>query len=164
MSRELSNSASHIDADARVARVLVARVGAERIALAVESVAEVLEAPAISSLPLTPAGVLGQCLWRAQVVPVLDPHVLFGIGAAAAGRRGVVLVVARAGGPFALLVDDVEEVLELHPDLVRAVPPGSDRAGRLSALLRTPDGLVAVVDVAALSAAADATLQSEVRA
>jgi len=159
----LSTSATRAEAHVRVPRVLVARVGAERLAFAAESVAEVIEAPSISPLPLTPAGVLGQCTWRAQVVPVLDPQVLFGIAAQTSGGRGVVLVIARPSGPFALLVDDVDDVLELHPEDLRGVPAGSDRAGRLAALLRTSDGLIAIVDRDALSAAADATLLLEVR-
>ena len=164
MSGALSTSASRSVADPRAVRVLVARVGVERIALAVEAVAEVFEAPPISPLPLMPAGVLGQCAWRAQVVPVLDPSVLFGIAPGMRNGRGVVLVMTRAAGPIALLVDDVDEVLELHREALRDVPPGSDRDGRLVALLRTTDGLVAVIDTAALLAAADATLQGEGRA
>lgn len=164
MSSVLTTTATQVGSDARIRRVLVARVGVERIALAVESVAEVIEAPTIAPLPLTPLGVLGQCVWRTQIVPVLDPHLLLGIAPTATRGRGVLLVLARTSGPFALLVDDVDEVLELRAEAMRDVPPGTDRAGRLSALLRAVDGLIAVVDSAALYAAADATLQSEVRA
>jgi chemotaxis signal transduction protein len=70
----------------------------------------------------------------------------------------VALVLQQARGTVALQVDDVEEVLEVDPASVRAVPPGLDRGARLSYLLRTPSGLVSVLDVGVLRAAADAIL------
>lgn len=144
-------------------RVLVVRVGTERFALPVEIVSEVLEAPPIGALPLTPAGVLGQCAWRGQWVPVLEARAVLGVAAAMDGR-GVVLVLTSAAGPFALRADDVEEVLDLLPEALRAVPAGTGPVGRLTALLRTAEGLVAVADAGALIAAGLATLQSEVSA
>ena len=146
-------------------RLLVARVGPERIAIPAMEVMEVIEASSLTLIPLAPEGLRGQCLWRDLLVPVLDPYLLTGVprSQAAGANAGVVLVIRRGSGAFAIWVDDVEQVLDVDPTSIREVPPGLDRAARLSKLLRTTDGLVAVLDVGVLHAAADATLQEGAR-
>lgn len=144
-----------------IERVLVARLGDERIALPVLAIAEVIDAPTVTSLPLTPPGVLGQCAWRGQWLPVLDPAAL--VGVARRGGAGTVLVARGVARTFALWVDDVDDVRELVAGALRPVPAGTDRLGRLRGILQDGDDLIAVVDAEALAAAADATLQSEMR-
>jgi len=144
-----------------IERVLVARLGDERIALPVLQVAEVIDAPTVTPLPLTPEGVIGQCSWRGQWVPVLDSAQL--VGVARRGGAGTVIVWRHSTRPFAIWVDDVDDVRELAPDALRPVPAGTDKLGRLRGILQFNDDLIAVVDADALAAAAEATLQSEVR-
>lgn len=148
-------------------RILIARVGvgddAERIALPVSSVVEVIDAPAITPLPLTPRGVLGQCAWRREWVAVLDPRLMLGVAPSASiDGPGVVLVLGDAESRFALRVDDVEDVRELAVSERRPLPAGVDQGRRLESVLQSHEGLVAVVDMDALRAAAVATLQLEV--
>jgi purine-binding chemotaxis protein CheW len=142
-------------------RVLVAQLGDERIALPLLEVVEVMDAPTVTPLPLTPVGVLGQCVWRGQWVPVLDPAQLLGV--ARRGGAGTLLVARGVRRPFALWVDDVDDVRDVEAGALRPVPAGTDKLGRLRGILQDGDDLIAVVDASALAAAADATLQSEVR-
>jgi purine-binding chemotaxis protein CheW len=142
-------------------RVLVAQLGDERIALPLREVVEVIDAPTVTPLPLTPVGVIGQCAWRGQWVPVLDPAQLLGV--ARRGGAGTLLVARGRQRPFALLVDDVDDVRDVETGALRPVPAGTDKLGRLRGILQDGDDLIAVVDASALAAAADATLQREVR-
>jgi purine-binding chemotaxis protein CheW len=146
---------------ATIERVLVARLGDERIALPLGNVVEVVDAPTVVPLPLTPKGVLGQCQWRGQWVPVLDPAVMLGV--ARSGGPGTLLVARGASRPFALWVDDVDDVRELSAENLRPVPAGTDKLGRLRGIMQQDDDLIAVVDAEALADAAEATLQSEVK-
>jgi chemotaxis signal transduction protein len=154
--------ATAADAPAHAERVLIARLGDERIALPVGQVVEIIDSPTVTPLPLTPRGVIGQCAWRGQWVPVLDPAHLLGV--ARRGGAGTVIVARGEQRMFALWVDDVDDVRELSASALRPVPAGTDKLGRLRGILQDNDDLIAVVDAPALAAAADATLQSEVRA
>ncbi len=138
-------------------RVLVARLGHERIAIDVAVLAEVLDAPEIQPLPLVPPGVLGQLGWRGGFVPVLDPGVLLGVPRSAQPGRGAALVLRDVGA--ALWVDDAEDVWAPEEAERRPVPAGSDRLGVLRALLARGDDVVAHVDAPALVAAVSTTLR-----
>jgi chemotaxis signal transduction protein len=157
----LGNTGTDAGTSALAERVLVARLGDERIALPVRMVAEIIDAPTVTPLPLTPRGVIGQCAWRGQWVPVLDPAHLLGV--ARRGGAGTVIVAHGAPRMFALWVDDVDDVRETSSLALRPVPAGTDKLGRLRGILQDNADLIAVVDASALSAAAEATLQSEVK-
>jgi chemotaxis signal transduction protein len=138
------------------ARLLIARIGAERIALAVESVREVIDAPLVTPLPLAPAGLAGQFALRGVQIPMLDPGELLGI-VRSGESAGAALVLADRDA--ALWVDDAEDVWESASADERPIPSGSDRRGVLRALLQRGAMVVAAVDAGALSAAASATLR-----
>lgn len=136
-------------------RVIITRIGRELIALDVASVTEVIDAPEVAALPLSPRGLAGQIAYRGAFLPVLDPAVLLGV--AREGGTGAVLVLA--GAPAALWVDDAEDVWAMEESEVRIVPSGSDTLGVLRGLLSRGTDVVAHVDAGALAAAALATLR-----
>jgi len=63
-------------APALAPRVLLVRLGRERFALPLGEVLEVMEAPALQPVALAPSGVVGQCLHRDRLVPVVDAATL----------------------------------------------------------------------------------------
>lgn len=136
-------------------RVLVGRVGAELLAFALHTVREVIDAPDVQGLPLTPAALRGHLTLRDAHLSVLDAGVLLGIRAEAA-PAGIALVFAEG---FALLLDDAHDVWERDVAAVLPVPGGTDRLGVLRALLRHGDDVASLVDAAALRARALATLR-----
>jgi chemotaxis signal transduction protein len=138
-----------------VARVVIARLGDERVAFDLASVIEVLDAPVVAPLPLTPRGIAGQIPYRGGYLPVLDPAVVLGVPRV--GGAGAALVLSSA--PVALWVDDAEDVWEVAGTMTQAVPSGSDALGILRGLLMRDGHVVAHVDAGALAAAALATLR-----
>lgn len=138
-----------------VARVVIARLGEERLAFDLASVTEVLDAPVVTPLPLTPQGLAGQIPYRGGYLPVLDPAVVLGVPRV--GGAGAALVLASA--PAALWVDDAEDVWEVAGVTTQAVPPGSDARGILRGLLMRDGYVVSHVDAGALAASALATLR-----
>lgn len=137
------------------ARVLIARIGGERLAFDVVSVHEVLDAPEVAPLPLMPRGIAGQMPHRGGYLPVLDPETVLGV--ARAGGTGAALVLAQV--PAALWIDDAEEVWELAETTPQGVPAGRDALGVLRGLLLRQRTVVAHVDAGALASSALATLR-----
>lgn len=142
-------------------RVLVARVGSEYFAFPLADVLEAVDAPLVTTVPLTPTGVLGQCTHRGQLLPVLDPHRL--LGAPLDAERGTVLIMATDATPFALQVDDVTDMVTVGPSDWRALPEGTDRTGMLAGLLAIDRMLVAAVEMTAFRATAATLLTTGTR-
>jgi chemotaxis signal transduction protein len=134
------------------------RIGAERVALPLAALREVLDAPELQPIALAPPALAGQCAYRGGLLTVLEPATVLGVTRDAAGP-GTVAVLA--DGEVGLLVDDAEEIWDEDDALERPVPAGSDRLGMLRAL-RTRDGaVVAELDAGALRAAALASLRQD---
>lgn len=138
-----------------VPRVVIARLGDERLAFDVGSVSEVLDAPVVTRLPLTPSGIAGQIPYRGGYLPVLDPAVVLGVSRV--GGAGAALVLSAVA--VALWVDDAEDVWEVTGTETQSVPSGSDALGVLRGLLMRDGQVVSHVDAGALAAAALATLR-----
>ena len=142
------------------ARMLIARVGAEYFAFPLASVLEALDGAAIAPLPLVPRGVLGQCVHRGSLLPVLDPQVV--LGSPAVRQAGTVLVFV-AAEPFALAVDDVTDMLAMDDSARRAMPAGTDRGGLIAGLFTAGGLLVSAVDLEALRSVAASLLSPQTR-
>lgn len=138
-------------------RILVARVGAELVAFPLHAVREVIDAPVVDALPLTPDALVGHMTLRDSHIPVLDAGVLLGIASARADD-GIALVF---GEGFVLRLDDAVDVWERDAASVLPVPPGTDRLGVLRALLRRDEQVAALVDTTVLRARALAILRED---
>lgn len=143
-------------------RVLLARAGAEFFAFPLGGVLEALDGADITPVPLVPHGVLGQCLHRGQLLPVLDPRAILGAPLVADGGARTVLVMV-ADDPFAIAMDDVTDMLVADASSRRAVPPGADRGGMVEALLAKGGHLAAIVDLGVLRATAASLLSPDTR-
>jgi purine-binding chemotaxis protein CheW len=139
-----------------VSRVLVVRVGAERVAVPIGAVREVLDAPEVWPVPLAPSAVCGQVAVRGQHVPVLDLAVLLGIPREAPGAP-VVLVMG--DGAYALAVDDAVDFWDPGASAARPLPAGADQRAPLRGLLQEGTQVALVVDETVLMGRALATLR-----
>jgi chemotaxis signal transduction protein len=142
-------------------RLLLARIGTERFAFALAEVIEAVDAPRVESVALAPAAMVGQCVHRGRLLPVLDGGTLLGV--ARAGGAGALLVFACEGDHVGVLVDDVLDAEVAHPSMRRPVPAtGAPGSGHLAALLALPSGLAAQVDLGVLRATILSRLASAV--
>lgn len=153
---------SALAADA--ARVLIVRVGAERVALPVRAVREVIDAPSVVSVPMAPPALRGHCAVRGQHLPVLDLAQLLQIprasdAASAAPSEGVPVALVLASGDCALAVDDALDVWAPGEATSRALPAGGHRDGLVAGLLQRDADVALLVDAEVLSARAVATLR-----
>jgi chemotaxis signal transduction protein len=131
-------------------QALVLPIGADRYALDLADVREVVPDPQLTPLPGAPAGVLGVLNLRGDVVPVLDTARLLGLGPI--GRVAYVAVaeldaglagLATDGEPATAALEDQAGAPELETATARyALAEGVVTLLALEALV-TPDRLAA---------------------
>jgi chemotaxis signal transduction protein len=137
-------------------RLLVFRIGAERFAVRLGSVDEVIEAPPVQPLPDAAGTVLGVTTLRGELVPIFDPRPLLHVDA---DVRGAVLLFARDGGRVGLAIDDVYDAITAEEHELRAAPGTAD--GILVGVIRRPPELIAVLDAEALLEAVTSVSEGE---
>lgn len=142
-------------------RLLLVRVGEERFAFPLAEVIEATEASAVTPLALLPEGVVGQCLYRDRLVPVLDGGALLGVPRL--DTAGVMLVIEVDGERVALWVDDVIDTVPVDEERLRPVPAGSGAAGAvLRGVVDLGAGIAALVSMEDVRASVRARLMPEV--
>jgi chemotaxis-related protein WspB len=136
------------------------RIGADRYALDVDQVEEVLPLVAIKSIPHAPRGVSGLFDYRGTAIPVVDLTEL-ALGVPAPRRISTRILLVRAPGAtsehrrLGLIVEKATDVLRMEPSAF--VEPGVRSAGApwLGRVAKGPEGeLVQHVDVRRLLPAA----------
>jgi purine-binding chemotaxis protein CheW len=132
-----------------LARLLVFRLGDERFGLFLNTVDEVIEAPAFQRLPDAPPAQLGVASIRGELVMVYAASHLLNAGGAAGGA-GVLLLFRRGDRRIGFAVDDVQDALTIEERDIYAVP-GADASDRtLLGLVRRHSDLIAILDVDAV--------------
>ncbi len=102
--------------------VVSIRVGAQTFGVPVLKVQDVITQTAINTVPLAPAEVAGSLNLRGRIVTAIDLRARLGMPPRAAGEHFMSVIVERGGELYALLVDDVGDVLWLAPDLFEPTP------------------------------------------
>jgi chemotaxis signal transduction protein len=149
-------------------RMLVARAGAEYFAFPLGAVLEALDGAEVEAVPLVPRGVLGQCMHRGALLPVLDPQAALGAAldrstARPLGGGELTILVMVADEPFAIAMDDVTDMVNVEASACRAVPTGADRGGMIRGLLAHDGILAALVDLDSLHVVASSLLSPDTR-
>ena len=137
--------------------LLVVEIAGERVALPSSEAESVVELDTLIPVPRAAPHVAGLSALRSRVLTVIDARCSLGLGESdcADGIREAV-VVELDGHHYALIVDQVEDVVESHgePAPVRgAMDAGWERVAR--GMVETETGPILLVDVAALVGGAD---------
>jgi purine-binding chemotaxis protein CheW len=141
-----------------IARLLVFRLGAERFAVDLASVDEVIDAPTSKRLPDAPPNVLGLASIRGELVSVYDPRPVLHVGDS---LEGAALLFVREDRRVALAIDDVFDAIVVDASELQSAPgvEASDRV--LVGVVRREGSLIAVLDAGALLDAATAVTEGE---
>ena len=147
----------------RTGKVLTFLVGTERYGLSISPILQVLREPAVVRVPGAD-GVADEVFeFRGEVVRIVDLREAMGAGP---GEPVAHLIVVRepvGGGRLALRVNRVGMVHDVPDSDVEPLPAGSHGGRFVSAVARMRDGLVPLLDVAAL-ARHSAAVQTECEA
>ena len=114
----LSRSSQDDELTGETIGVVVLVVGDERYGVEVQDVQEIEPLGKVTPIPGTPAFWTGVVNLRGSMYPVLDIERYLGLAASAEVENPKVALVSGGGLSVGLLVDEVAEVLGLHPDTV----------------------------------------------
>ena len=121
--------------------VLLCSLGAGRYALEARWVREVPAAVEVTPLPGTPSFVAGVMPWRGDLLGVFHLAGVLQIDAAPPAR-GRVVVLGTNRTEYALLVEQVEQVIQLPRSAVTPLPPDPGRGDQGYLLGVTAEGIV----------------------
>ena len=133
-------------------------LGGQLCGIAVLEVRDVLGEQMISPVPLAPREVAGSLNLRGRIVTAVDLRLRLGLPPAAPGTRRMSVVVEVTGELYALLVDQVAEVMSLKTGDLEQNPPTLPPpwADVSTGIYRLEDRLLVVLEVSRLLALSDA--------
>lgn len=137
-------------------RLLTFELDEQRFGLAVADVLEVVRAAAFARLPKAPQVIEGVLNFRGAAVPVLDIRSRFGLPLRPV-RTTDHLIVARAGKRIAAIrVDRVSDLIEAPAKDIEDVKSVTPHSGYVSGVLKLPDDIILIHDLATFLNAAEA--------
>jgi purine-binding chemotaxis protein CheW len=122
-------------------------LGGQRYALPIERVNEIQQIVAFSDVPNNGSAVVGMVNLRGHVIPAVDMRRLVGLPEQPYGLETPMIIVSSTDHVVALVVDEVEDVLELPAECMQDTPPLHALASRMLGVCRLPDGLLNILDV-----------------
>ncbi len=133
--------------------LLIVRLAGKRIAVPAANVEGVVELEGIEPVPGASAHIAGLSALRSRVLTVIDCRVTLGLGAVEPGQRLDAIVVPSGGHTYALLVDEVEDVVDAGSALAPLQAPIGDGWDAVGLGMITAEGdLLLLVDPHALIA------------
>jgi purine-binding chemotaxis protein CheW len=107
--------------------LVVLRLGADRYAVPIVSVREILRVGKLTPVSTAPAFVLGVINLRGVIMTVLDLRVFFGLEPSPVGAEARIIIAEGGGMVVGFLVEQVEEIVDLPAAQVK--PPLSPVKG-----------------------------------
>lgn len=126
---------------------LIVRMAGRRVAFPASEVEAVVELEGITPAPRAAAHVAGLSALRSRVLTVIDGMASLELGCALGEGLIEAIVVNSGGHPYALLVEEVEDVIEIDgaPSAVRA-PIGSGWDRVATGMIDAGEDLLLLVD------------------
>lgn len=135
---------------ADLTRLVVFRMEGQSYALPIEAVQEIQQMVAVSEMPGSSGAVLGVINLRGHVIPAIDMRTLVGLSFREPSLETPMIVTYTSHGVVALIVDEVEDVVEVQADDVQQPSAVHPLASRLLGVCRFEEGLVFLFDVDAV--------------
>jgi len=107
--------------------LVLLRLGADRYAVPITSVREILRVGRLTPVSTAPAFVLGVINLRGVIVTILDLRVFFGLEPGPVGADARIIIAEGGGMVVGVLVEQVEEIVDLPAGQVK--PPLSPSKG-----------------------------------
>jgi purine-binding chemotaxis protein CheW len=136
-------------------QVLVTLTVADQLCgIPVLAVRDILGEQTITRIPLAPPEIAGSLNLRGRIVTAIDLRQRLRLPAAAPGQARMSVVAEQGGELYALLVDQVSEVLSLDASLFERNPPTLEKtwAEFSTGIFRLDGRLLVVLDVSRLLA------------
>ncbi len=113
------------------------------------AVREVITNSKIVRVPLAPSEIAGNINLRGRIVTAVDTRCRLGLEPAPDTADRVALVAESEGALYALLIDQVQEVLSLRMDMIEETPSNLSSTWRQfsTGVFRLPERLMVVLDI-----------------
>ncbi len=133
----------------QINRYLIVVCGAERFAIALNSIAEMFKRAAVTPLPKADLPLWGLTSWRGSILPVIV------LGTCRPAQNTGIMIVLAVGQRVVagLWADDVEGEAAIHPDEIHS--PETSRGGHGSTLAGVTTDARIMFDVVALTQSLD---------
>lgn len=126
--------------------VVVFMLGQQRYAMPLAAVQEIQQIVAMNEVPDSTSGLVGLINLRGDVVPAIDVRRLLGMEHLPYGLRTPMVLCRVRGSLVAFIVDEVEDVATVPPDMMHEPDPIYDIADKLVGVSRIGGELVFVLD------------------
>lgn len=135
------SSAPHVE------QIVMFYLGGQRYGLPIDRVQEIQQIVALTEVPEVAPAVVGMVNLRGDVIPAIDLRVLIGLKRAAYGLQTPMVICRTAGRLVALIVDEVEDVVEPPEGCMQEPSALHALADRLIGVCRMEGALVFVLDI-----------------
>jgi purine-binding chemotaxis protein CheW len=133
--------------DGWIDRVVAFYLGGQRYALPIGRVQEIQQIVALSEVPNGGSGVVGMVNLRGHVIPAVDLRRLLGFATEEYTLETPMIICRMGVHLVALIVDEVQDVLELPEGCMQAAPPVHALSSKMVGVARMTDGLIYVLDL-----------------
>lgn len=146
---ETNEIASSQDADSCifVERAVAFFLAGQRYALPIDRVNEIQQIVAFSEVPSGGSSVVGMVNLRGNVIPAIDLRRLVGLEPCEYTLETPMIITWTRGQTVALIVDEVQDVLELPEGCLQGAPPLHALSSKMIGVCRMSDGLIYLLDV-----------------
>lgn len=133
--------------------LLIVRINGRRVAIPAAEVEGVVELEGLTPVPGAAAHVAGLSALRSRVLTVIDTEASLGLSSAGPDQGREAIVVPSGGHTYALLVEQVEDVLEgAGAAAPLGAPPGPGWDRVVTGMIAAGDDLLLVVNPHAIVA------------
>lgn len=126
--------------------ILIVRMAGRRVAVPASEVEAVVELEGITPAPRAAPHVSGLSALRSRVLTVIDAMAALELGCALESSTFEAIVVNSGGHPYALLVDEVEDVVEAGAQAAIRAPIGAGWDRVATAMVDAGEDLLLLVD------------------
>jgi purine-binding chemotaxis protein CheW len=130
-----------------IERAVAFFLGGQRYALPLERVNEIQQIVAFSETAEGRSSVVGMVNLRGRVIPAVDMRLLVGLDPQEYTLETPMIITETHGQTVALIVDEVQDVLELPAGCLQDAPPLHGLASKMIGVCRMPDGLMNLLDI-----------------
>jgi purine-binding chemotaxis protein CheW len=136
-----------IDDFGLISRMVVYFVDGQRYALPIEVVQEIQQIVALSEIPDDSGSVVGVINLRGEVVPAMDIRRILGLSTSEYGLQTPMIFTRTPRGLVAMIVDEVEDVVEVPEGCMQQASAGYDLADKLLGVCRLDERMIFVFDI-----------------
>lgn len=138
---------SSADVCLRIERAVAFFLAGQRYAVPIDRVNEIQQIVAFSDVPSGGSAVVGMVNLRGTVIPAIDLRRLVRLEPRAYTLETPMIITWTHGQTVALIVDEVQDVLELPEGCMQAAPQLHALSSKMIGVCRMDDGLIYLLDV-----------------